>query len=224
HAEDQREPDRQDEDQHPERDAVEDGREVLVEEVRRYEEAHGRRSFLVIRPNAATGRSPWRRSTPWVLGAAGLLVDPERRDERLRVAGGRLDDVAEIDGLDHVLRGRVHRQLAARAQPRTDTRHRLQQALLVARVAVHLAQGEVEELRGDVSELREGGRLADAELVVLLEEEHVLLVLQRRRPVRRRLDTERRVALRIEHALRVGHVVAAEELELLVEAELLVRL
>ena len=35
HAEDQREPDRQDEDQHPERDAVEDGREVLVEEVRR---------------------------------------------------------------------------------------------------------------------------------------------------------------------------------------------
>jgi hypothetical protein len=35
HAEDQREPDCQDEDQHPERDAVEDAREVLVEEVRR---------------------------------------------------------------------------------------------------------------------------------------------------------------------------------------------
>ena len=61
-------------------------------------------------------------------------------------------------------------------------------------------------------------------VVVLLEEEHVLLVLQRGRPVRRRPDAERSVALGVEHALRVGHVVAAEELELLVEAELLVGL
>jgi hypothetical protein len=41
HAEDEREPDREDEDQHPQSDTVEDAREVLVEEVRSQQVRHG---------------------------------------------------------------------------------------------------------------------------------------------------------------------------------------
>ena len=41
-AEDQRQADREDEDQHPERDSVEDAREVLVEEVRGQQRATAR--------------------------------------------------------------------------------------------------------------------------------------------------------------------------------------
>ena len=51
HPEDEREPDREDEDQHPQSDAVEDAREVLVEEVRGQQVRHGGASI----GNAVTG-------------------------------------------------------------------------------------------------------------------------------------------------------------------------
>src|SRR3954447_12357298 len=100
---------------------------------------------------------------------AGLLEHADRRDERLRVARSSLDDVPEVDRLDHVVRLRVHRQLAAWRLPRADRSHRGAQALLVARVAVDLAHGEIEELRGDVAQLRERRRSRAAERLVLLD-------------------------------------------------------
>ena len=61
HPEDQREPDRQHEDQHPERDAVEDAREVLVEEVRGYEKPHCAASLSLVVVDAKAPAVSWHR-------------------------------------------------------------------------------------------------------------------------------------------------------------------